>query len=151
MGAFHRICQIYSRHCAPVDAVAPAVLSAHGAGAGRVVGVQRGENPVPRQRSAEGHLGGFSVVDLTHHDHIRILAQQRPMCQRAKGSSPRTAASSRARHAARRDEEDAYASTCSIEHELLIEPVPFEDSHELGRPRVVRAYDFHGQDISLLV
>ena len=54
-------------------------LDAHvgqaGDGAGRVIGVQRGEHQVTRQRGLHGDLRGLEVADFTDHDDVRILAQ----------------------------------------------------------------------------
>jgi hypothetical protein len=46
-----------------------------GDGAGRVVGVQRGQHQVAGQRGLDGDLRGFEVADFADHDHVRVLAQ----------------------------------------------------------------------------
>ena len=43
-------------------------------GAGRVVGVQRGEDQVAGERGADGDIGRLAVADFAHHDDVRVLA-----------------------------------------------------------------------------
>src|SRR5215468_7901512 len=43
-------------------------------GAGRIVGVQRGEDEVAGERSLDGDLRRLEVPDLTDHDDVGILA-----------------------------------------------------------------------------
>src|SRR5579862_9446697 len=43
----------------------------------RIICVQRRENEMPRLCRLDGDLGGLEVTDLTHHDHVRVLAQER--------------------------------------------------------------------------
>jgi hypothetical protein len=45
-------------------------------GARGVVGVQRGEHEVTRERRVHRDLGGLLVADLTHHDDVGVLAQE---------------------------------------------------------------------------
>ena len=45
--------------------------------AGGVVRVQRAENLVARERGANRDLRRLRVANFTHHDHVRILAQNR--------------------------------------------------------------------------
>ena len=47
-----------------------------GHGFSRAVGVQGRQHQVTGQRGLDRHLGRLLVPDLTHHDHIRIGAQQ---------------------------------------------------------------------------
>ena len=49
-----------------------------GDGAGRVVGVNGAENHVAGKGRLGGHLGGFTVANFAHHDHVRVLAQNGP-------------------------------------------------------------------------
>ena len=44
-------------------------------GAGGIVGVQRGQHQVARQRSLHGDLRGLEIADFTDHDDVRVLAQ----------------------------------------------------------------------------
>jgi hypothetical protein len=44
---------------------------------GRIIGVQRGQEPVPGLCSLDGNVGCFQVPDFAHHDDVRILAQKR--------------------------------------------------------------------------
>jgi len=41
-----------------------------GDGAGRVVGVQRGEHQVAGEGRADGDVGRLAVADFTHLDHV---------------------------------------------------------------------------------
>ena len=43
--------------------------------AGRVVGVQRGENQVTGQRRLHGNLRGFGVANFADENHVRVMAQ----------------------------------------------------------------------------
>ncbi len=43
--------------------------------AGRVVGMERAENFVARERRLDGHRGRLVVADLADHDHVRVLPQ----------------------------------------------------------------------------
>ncbi len=54
--------------------------------AGRVVGVQRGENEMAGERRLHGDLCGFEVADLADHDDVWILAQDRTQGARKRGS-----------------------------------------------------------------
>ena len=46
-------------------------------GAGRVVGVKRGEHQMPGERRLDRHLRRLGVADFAHHDDVGVLAQQR--------------------------------------------------------------------------
>ncbi len=48
-----------------------------GDGAGRVVGVQRGENQMAGERGVDGDGGRFQVADFPDHHDVRRLAQDR--------------------------------------------------------------------------
>jgi hypothetical protein len=39
--------------------------------------MQRGKHQVAGQSRLDGHIGGLAIADLTDHDDVRILAQQR--------------------------------------------------------------------------
>jgi hypothetical protein len=43
---------------------------------GGVVGVERREHEVARERGVDGDLDGLLVADLADHDHVRILAEE---------------------------------------------------------------------------
>ena len=45
---------------------------------GRIVGVQRAQDQVARQRRLNGNLRRFQVAHFPHHDDVRVLAQKRP-------------------------------------------------------------------------
>ena len=53
---------------------------------GRVVGVQRRQHEVPRERGLGGDRCRLTVADLTHHDDVRILAQH--VAQRLREGEP---------------------------------------------------------------
>ena len=44
-------------------------------GAGRVVGVQRGQHQVARQAGLNGDLRRFRIADFANHHHVRVLPQ----------------------------------------------------------------------------
>ena len=50
--------------------------------AGRVVGVQRGENQVAGQRRLHGDLRRFLVADFADENHVRVVAQDRAQAAR---------------------------------------------------------------------
>ncbi len=48
--------------------------------------MQRRQHEVTGLGGLDGDLGGFEVTNLTHHDHVRILPQER--FQRGRESQP---------------------------------------------------------------
>src|SRR5207244_12058860 len=46
----------------------------------RVVGVQRAEYHVPRQRRLHGDLSRLQVADFAHQNLVRVLPQNAPKC-----------------------------------------------------------------------
>ena len=48
-----------------------------GDAAGRVVGVQRAEHQVARERGLDGDARGFQVAHFADHDDVRVLADDR--------------------------------------------------------------------------
>ena len=55
-------------------------------GAGRIVGVKRGEDEVAGERSLDGDLRRFQVARFPDHDAVRVLPQKGP--QGARESQP---------------------------------------------------------------
>ena len=45
---------------------------------GGVVGMERGEHKVARQRGLDGDDGGLKVADFAQHDDVRVLAEKAP-------------------------------------------------------------------------
>src|SRR3989344_403132 len=43
-----------------------------------VVGVERTEDEMPRERRVDSNLGGFFISDFTHHNNVRVLSQGAP-------------------------------------------------------------------------
>src|SRR3989344_563566 len=43
-----------------------------------VVGVERAEDKMPRERRVDSNLGGFFISNFTHHNNVRILSQGAP-------------------------------------------------------------------------
>ena len=55
----------------------------------RIVGMERGQHQMTRQRGVDGDTGGFGVTDLPHHEDIGVLAQERPQAGgEREGRSP---------------------------------------------------------------
>jgi hypothetical protein len=46
----------------------------------RVVGVQRGENQMPRERGLDANLQRLTVADFANHDDVGVVAQNRAQC-----------------------------------------------------------------------
>ena len=42
---------------------------------GCIIGVKRAQYPVAGKGCLDGYIGGFRVTDLTHHNHVGVLAQ----------------------------------------------------------------------------
>ena len=40
------------------------------------IGMERGENKMPRQRGVNADTGCFPIAHFANHDHIRILSQE---------------------------------------------------------------------------
>ena len=47
---------------------------------GRIVGMQRRKDQVPRLRCLDGNVCGFKIPNLSHHDDVWILPQKRAQC-----------------------------------------------------------------------
>ena len=47
----------------------------------RVVGVERRQDQVTRQRGLDGNLRGLEVSNLTDHDDVGVLTQERAQCR----------------------------------------------------------------------
>jgi hypothetical protein len=50
--------------------------------------VQRAEQQVAGHRRAQRHFGGVVVADLAHHDHLRIVPQERAQIARERVADP---------------------------------------------------------------